>query len=330
MKALNQRVNRILDTLRAAPAVEAAATSASLPGVPGDYKTELQFPEGQDDVSRRMVADSRFVSSGYFDVMRIPLLEGEGCRDREGSKGIVVNRSFARRYFSTMPPLGHHLVFGANTPFSVTGEIRGIVADAREQGLSAEPMPTAYWCVSAPMPDPHYLVRTRGEPMMMADTLRRAILQVEPSRSVFDLMPLQAHLSDAFAEGRLRTILLTMFALTAVSLACIGLYGTLSYFVAQRRREIALRLALGAVRRQIARRYVGQGLRLAVLGCGCGLILAVGAGRLLSGMLYGVSSFDALTIAGVLALMLFVAGFAALLPAWRASRTDPMQVLRDE
>jgi len=84
------------------------------------------------------------------------------------------------------------------------------------------------------------------------------------------------------------------------------------------------------VRRQIARRYVGQGLRLAVLGCGCGLILAVGAGRLLSGMLYGVSSFDALTIAGVLALMLFVAGFAALLPAWRASRTDPMQVLRDE
>jgi len=119
-----------------------------------------------------------------------------------------VNRSFARRYFSTMPPLGHHLVFGANTPFSVTGEIRGIVADAREQGLSAEPMPTAYWCVSAPMPDPHYLVRTRGEPMMMADTLRRAILQVEPSRSVFDLMPLQAHLSDAFAEGRLRTILL--------------------------------------------------------------------------------------------------------------------------
>jgi len=330
MKALNQRVNRILDTLRAAPAVEAAATSASLPGVPGDYKTELQFPEGQDDVSRRMVADSRFVSSGYFDVMRIPLLEGEGCGDREGSKGIVVNRSFTRRYFSTMPPLGHHLVFGANTPFSVTGEIRGIVADAREQGLNAEPMPTAYWCVSAPMPDPHYLVRTRGEPMMMADTLRRAILQVEPSRSVFDLMPLQAHLSDAFAQGRLRTILLTMFALTAVSLACIGLYGTLSYFVAQRRREIGLRLALGAVRRQIARRYVGQGLRVAVLGCGCGLILAVGAGRLLSGMLYGVSSFDALTIAGVLALMLFVAGFAALLPAWRASRTDPMQVLRDE
>lgn len=166
--------------------------------------------------------------------------------------------------------------------------------------------------------------------MLMADTLRRAILQIEPSRSVFDLMPLQAHLSDAFADSRLRTILLTMFALTAVSLACIGLYGTLSYFVTQRRREIGLRLALGAVRLQIARRYILQGLRVASVGCIVGLILAAATGKLLSGMLYGVSTFDAMTFGGVLFLMFFVAGFAALLPAWRASHTDPMQVLREE
>jgi putative ABC transport system permease protein len=330
LKGLKQRVDRTLEALRAVPGVEGAATSAALPGVTGDYKAELQLPEGQDDISRKVVADNRFVSPGYFDVVRIPLLEGEPCSEREGQKVVIVNRSFVRRYFSTMPPIGHHLVFGAGTLFAVTGEIRGIVGDAREEGLNAEPMPAAYWCVSAPTPDPHYLIRTHGEPMVMADTLRRAILRVEPSRSVFDLMPLQAHLSDAFAEGRLRTILLTMFALTAVSLACVGLYGTLSYFVTQRRREIGLRLALGAGRQQIARRYVLQGLRVASLGCLCGLVLAAAAGKLLSGMLYGVSSFDAMTFAGVLLLMFFVAACAALLPAWRASRTDPMQVLREE
>ncbi len=248
MKALTQRVNRTLDTLRAVPGVEGAATSATLPGVPGEFQTELKFPEAQDDASRTIRADSRFVSTGYFNVMRIPLLEGEACRDTEGSTGVVVNRSFARRFFSTMPAIGHHLVFGANTPFSVTGEIRGIVADAREQGINSEPMPTLTGASARRVPDPHYLVRTHGDPLAMAGTLRRSILQVEPARSVFDLMPLRSHLSDAFAEDRLRTILLSMFALTAVSLACVGLYGTLSYFVTLRRREIGLRLALGAVR----------------------------------------------------------------------------------
>jgi putative ABC transport system permease protein len=330
LKGLKQRVDRTLDGLRAVPGVEGAATSAALPGVTGDYKAELQLPEGQDDISRKVVADNRFVSPGYFDVVRIPLLEGEGCSEKEGQKVVIVNRGFVRRYFSTVPPIGHHLVFGAGTPFTVTGEIRGVVGDAREEGLNSEPMPAAYWCVSAPTPDPYYLVRTRGEPMAMSDTLRRAILQVEPTRSVFDLMPLQAHINDAFAEGRLRTILLSMFALTAVSLACIGLYGTLTYLITLRHREIGLRLALGAMRSQITTRYLSQGLKVALIGCACGLVMAVASARLLSGMLYGVSSFDARTFAGVIALVLFVAGCAAFVPALKASRTDPMNALREE
>jgi putative ABC transport system permease protein len=330
LKGLTQRVDRTLDALRAVPGVEGAATAAALPGVTGDFKTELQFPEGGDDISRRVVADNRFVSPGYFDVMRIPMLEGETCRETEGNPVVLVNRSFVRRYFSTTPPLGHHLVFGADTPFSLTGEIRGVVADAREQALNTEPMPAVYWCVSAPLPDPHYLVRTRGDPMALADTLRRAILQVEPTRSAFDLMPLEAHISDAFAEGRLRTMLLTMFALTAVSLACIGLYGTLTYLVTLRHREIGLRLALGAMRSQITRRYLAQGLRVALIGCACGLVMAIASARLFSGMLYGVSSLDGKTFAGVIALVVLVAGSAAFVPAFRASRTDPMNVLREE
>jgi ABC-type antimicrobial peptide transport system permease subunit len=121
-----------------------------------------------------------------------------------------------------------------------------------------------------------------------------------------------------------------MFALTAVSLACIGLYGTLTYLITLRHREIGLRLALGAMRSQITTRYLMQGLRVALIGCACGLLMAVASARLLAGMLYGVSNFDAKTFGGVIALVLFVAGFAAFVPAFRASRTDPMNVLREE
>jgi putative ABC transport system permease protein len=150
----------------------------------------------------------------------------------------------------------------------------------------------------------------------MAETLRREIHQLEPNRSVFGMMPLTEHLSDAFAENRLRTLLLSLFALTAVSLACIGIYGT--------------RLALGALRSQIARRFLMQGMSVAIAGCAAGVLLAAGLGRLLAEMLYGVSSLDPSTFLGVIVLVLAVAALASLAPAIRAARVNPMQVLRDE
>ncbi len=330
LKGMTQRINRILDALRAVPGVEGAATSSSLPGVPDLYQTEVKIVEGEQDERHKVVANGRFISSGYFAVMHIPMLEGGPCRQDENVPGFLVNRSFIQRYFAAGKGLGHHLLLGGGTPYATTGEILGIAGDAREQGLSSDPIPTVYWCKSAPSPDPHFLVRTRAEPTAMADTLRRVIHQVEPGRAVFDLMPLEDHLSDAYAENRLRTILLTLFALTAVSLACIGLYGTLSYFVTVRQREIGLRLAMGAMRQQIAQRFLFQGLRVSLIGCVCGLTLAAVAGRLLSGMLFGVSSFDLVTLAAVVLVILIVASMAALIPALRASRTDPMRVLREQ
>src|SRR5262249_21974803 len=147
---------------------------------------------------------------------------------------------------------------------------------------------------------------------------------------VFDVEPLTERLTESFAEDRLRTILLSVFAATAVSLACLGLYGTLSYFVSMRRREIGLRIALGALRQQIARRFLVQGLRVTAAGSIFGLALAAASARLLSGMLYGVSSFDLMTFSEVVVLMLIVATLATIVPAARAARTDPMQVLREE
>ena len=329
MKALTQRVDRTLDALRSVPGVEAAATSATVPGVPTQYQIEMKLAEGGLEPGRKMMVESRFVSPGYFKTMQIPLLAGEPCRETPANAGAVVNRSFANIYLPGSTVIGHHLV-AADNAFLGPGEIRGIVGDAREEGINHAPVPTVYWCGSAPDPDPHYLIRTRAEPMTMAQTLRRKIHEIEPARSVFDIMPLTDHLSDAFADTRLRTVLLTFFALTAVSLACLGLYGTVSYFVNIRRREVGLRLALGALCRQVVWQFFLEALGVAVLGCIGGLALAAVFSRLLAGMLYGVSPSDATTLVGVVFLILAVAAGASILPAARAARIDPMQVLREE
>ena len=135
---------------------------------------------------------------------------------------------------------------------------------------------------------------------------------------------------DASVENRLRTTLLSLFAATALALACIGLYGTLSYLTRLRQREVGVRLALGALRRQIVGRFLAQGLRVALIGCVAGLALGLTLSHLIAGMLYGVSALDPATYAGVVALILLVAAAASLIPALRAAHTDPVKVLRDE
>jgi putative ABC transport system permease protein len=329
MPGLTQRIDRTLDTLRAISGVENAATAAVLPGVPSDHRIELKFSEGAVDPAHKILAEIRFVSPSYFATMHIPLLAGDLCRQKLDGSEILVNRSFADTYLLAPAPLGRHIGFVDRT-FLVPGEIRGIVGNAREAGLNREPSPTLYWCLSAPDPDPYYLVRTHTAPMVSAEAIRYKIHEIAPDRSVFDVTPLAEHLESAFAEDRLRRVLLTFFAATAISLACIGLYGTLNYSVSTRQREIGLRLALGALRPQLVRQFFVQGLRVAAVGCGVGLLLAAASTRLLSGMLYGVSPSDFTTFASVVAIVLLVAAMASLIPSLRASRVEPMDVLREE
>src|SRR5229473_3054515 len=348
-KRLTQRIDRTLDELRGVPSVEAAGASATVPGVPSQYQTELRFTEGDQDPEHKMVTESRFITPGYFATMKIPLLSGELCReprfistpaDPTGTQHteatalqVLVNRSFADTYPAGSTVIGHHLQ-AVDNPFlrpRDIGEVRGIVGDAREEGMNRPPSPTVYWCFGAPGgPDPFYLVRTHAEPLAMAKTLREKIHEIEPARSVFNIMPLEEHLDEAFAENRLRTVLLAFFAATAVSLACVGLYGTLSYSVSIRRREVGLRLALGALQGQIVKQFLLQGLGVALLGCVAGWVLAAVFGRVLSGMLYGVTSSDVPTLTAVVLLVLVVAAVASLVPAIRAARVEPMNVLRDE
>jgi putative ABC transport system permease protein len=324
-----QLVTRILDGLRATPGIQNAATVYSLPGVPGEYQIEVKTLEGRAETEPKMLAQGRWVTPGYFATMGIPLVAGEPCRDGGTTAAAMVNRTFVNSYFAGSQALGRHLV-QTGTIYSGQGEVRGIVGDARETGLDREPPPTVYWCATNIAPGSFFLVRTHGEPKAMAETVRRKLHEFEPRRSTYDLTPLSDHISDAYAEHRLRTILLVFFAITAVSLACVGLYGTLSYLVNLRRREVALRLALGAMRAQVVRQFLGLGVRVAVFGCVAGLLLATGFARLLSGMLFGVSANDAVTAGGVLAIVLAVTVMASLIPAIRAARVEPMQALREE
>jgi hypothetical protein len=239
---------------------------------------------------------------------------------------VVVNGAFVTRYLSDRAtPIGLHVREGGRQ----ASRIVGVVGDARERGLDQEPGPTVYWCLSAAMPIPYFVIRTRSEPASLADDVRLLIKDLEPLRAVYDMAPLDERIGDAFAENRLRMVLLSLFAAAALSLACIGLYGTLSYGISLRRREVGLRLALGAMRRTIVGHFLARALSVVALACVGGMLLYGAFARLLAGMLFGVSPADPLTLLGVTAIVMAVATLAVLIPATRAAFLDPVRVLRD-
>jgi putative ABC transport system permease protein len=328
MAALKRRVLTSLESLRAIPGVVAAATAVSLPGVSFQFDTELRVVEGAADAGRKITARNRFVSSGYFDALAIPMLSGTECDDDAPERTLVINRSFEALYLSGRTARGSHV---QEVTSGRTGTIIGVAGDAREQGLNEPPAPTIYWCASAPNPMPVFLVRTQtNDPATMAETIRRTIHQLEPGRAVYELRPLEQRLADTMAENRLRTVLLASFAVSAALLAAVGLYGTLGYIVSIRRREIGVRMAMGARRTTTMLQFLKQGIAVTLLGCAAGLWLSAVLGRGLVGMLYGVTASDPSTFAIVIGLMIAVGALASVWPALRAARIDPIQALRQE
>jgi ABC-type antimicrobial peptide transport system permease subunit len=166
--------------------------------------------------------------------------------------------------------------------------------------------------------------------MQLVETVRARLNEVEPLRSVYDIAPLDARIVDVYAQNRLRTFLLTLFSVTALALACLGIYGTLSYIVSLRRREVGLRVALGARESNIVNQFLAKALRVVGIASVAGLVLSLAFGRVLSSMLYGVSPQDPMTFGAVVLVVVGAAALAAFLPAARAARTDPMQALREE
>jgi predicted permease len=327
------RIDTTLDELAALPNVDAVATSWTLPGAPGPYQLEFAVA-GRPATEPPVTAAWRTVSPGYFSAMEIRLLDGEHCRSlpagihRPGAPlDVMVNRSFADRYFRGRSPIGSHVSWDNG---SLAGRIAGVVGDARELGIDQATAPTVYACDSAPNPFPWFIARTKGDRAAIGVAVRQRLAQLEPLRSVYDMAPLDERIGDAYAQNRLRTWLLTFFALTALGLVCTGIYGTLSYAVSLRRREVALRLALGAVRRTVAHQLMTTSLRVVGAAAVCGLVLALLFAQTLATMLYGVSPVDPATLTGVLVVVVAVAFIAALIPAARAAFVQPMRALRED
>jgi putative ABC transport system permease protein len=331
---LVQRVNTTLDELVRLPGIEGAGTSWTLPGAPGPYQTEFEQLDGPREAEQQLLAGWRTVSPGYFDVMQIPLVEGGLCRSRltgihrpGPSMDLMVNRRFADRYFAGRSPIGTQLSWENG---SLAGRVVGVVSDVRELGIDHETVPTVYACDNAPNPFPWIVVRTSGAPSALAVSVRQRLSQIEPLRSVYDLAPLDEHIGNAYEQNRLRTWLLTLFATTALLLTCAGVYGTLSFAVDLRRREVALRLALGALRRTVVHQLMATTICVVGVAAACGLALALLFTQNLSSMLYGVTPADPPTLAGVLVVVIGVALLAAVIPAVRATVVQPIRVLREE
>lgn len=329
---LTRRIDTTIEALLSVPGVERAATTMALPGIPSEFAVTVTLAEADAGAAAAISVDRRVVSPEYFATMGIPLVDGELCRRTStgAASEVMINRAFAARHLSSWPsPIGLH--FNNTSGNAPPGRIVGVVGNAREQGLDREPQPAIYRCQSTPGPTPYFLVRTAAAtPAALAQDIRLKIKELEPLRAVYDFAPLPERIDEAFAQNRLRTLLLAGFAAAAVTLAGIGLYGTLGYIVGLRRREIGLRFALGAARGAIARQFLGQVMVVVAIGCVAGLALSMAFARSLSGMLYGVTPADPLTILTVLLAVLLIGALAAAGPAARAAFFDPMQMLREE
>jgi putative ABC transport system permease protein len=271
------------------------------------------------------------IAGDYFQAMAIPLKAGRLPTAREmwdERRVIVVNESFARHVYPGRDAIGRRIRTDKGQPWL---DIIGIVGDVRQKRLDDPPKPEVYTTYAAmPMPFLTVVTRTSGAPERTQDVVRSVVHRADAGLAIANLTSLDEYVGARVADRRFALSLLGLFALLAVGLGAMGIYGVMSYSVAQRRREIAIRLALGAEPGGVRAMVVRDGLGIVVAGTMGGLLAAAIAGRLMRGLLFGVGGFDVLTYLSVPLALLSVAALAAWLPARRASRVDAMTTLRGE
>jgi predicted permease len=275
----------------------------------------------------------RAADPGYFSTLQIPLVNGRffSSEDRIGHpKTVIVSQQLAQQYFPGENPLGKHLHMVAYGDADY--EIVGVVADTLHQ-VGQPSKPTMYFPILNGQSGPGgaiLIVRTASDPLAFSVPIQKQIAQLDPELPVSDVLTLQQIIERSLGNASLSASLVLAFAVLSLMLASVGLYGVLSYLTTQRTGEIGVRLALGAQREQVVRLMLVDGLRPAFYGLVLGLAASAGAVRLIESMLYGTRPLDPTIFAGVAATLLVVAALACLIPAWRASRIDPMQALRME
>lgn len=320
---------RTLERLRAIPGVESAALGIVTPAdADADYPA-AEFTIDGRDTRDHYFAVARNVSADYFKTLRIPVLQGETCRDDvrpDARPAVLVNQSFANQYFPGETPIGHHIV-GPRLP----GEIIGVVGDAREQNLAKDAQPVVYWCGLLPFyPAAAQLIRVQPGRGVTITNIREAIREIEPGRAVYAAASLPEVLARSLSQPRLNAILLGLFAAMALALAAVGLFGMLAQFVAQKRREIGLRMALGAQPTQVFGQVLRYSASTTGIGITVGLAVALGLTRFIAALVFGIESRDPMTFAIVPLVIVVVAGTATMIPARRAVGIDPVTALRDE
>jgi putative ABC transport system permease protein len=283
------------------------------------------------------VANVRVVGPDYFAEMSIPLRVGRlfNAQELAEEKHVaIINQSFAQKYLHGTNPLGQKAVIYMKSDAeseSQPSEIIGVVGDVHQLGLDTTPEPTVYW------PHPELvmsgmtiLVRSSNDPLAALSTIRNQLQQMDPELPMAAVATMDQLLADSLSRSRFTMLLLGIFAVVALVLAAVGIYGLIAYSVTQRTQELGIRIALGAERRDVLRLVFVQGTRLTLLGVAIGVLGALALSRLLGSLLFGVSATDPLTFAGVACLLVVVALLACFFPARRATRVDPMVALRYE
>jgi len=331
---LNAFNEALLERVRSMPGVHAAALGTTLPGGGWGGNDAFTIPE-HAPVKPGAAPDALFrrADPGYFSALQIPLLSGRffTSHDRAGHPNtIIISRELARQYFPGEYPVGKHI---RDTPRGNTEyEIIGVVADTLYQ-VGQPAKPTMYFPTLEGETNglPFTLVvRTESSPLALSLPVQKEIARLDPQLPVSDVLTLQQIIERSLGNVSLSVSLVLAFAVLSLLLASIGLYGVLSYLTTQRTAEIGIRMALGAERKQVLRLMLGDGLRPVLYGLVLGLAASAAAVRFIQSMLYETPPLDPAIYAAVAATLLGVAALSCAIPAWRASRTDPMQALRTE
>jgi putative ABC transport system permease protein len=319
--------------LAAVPGVQSVGASIGPPftGARIGFSFEI---EGRPATSpaAQPAASYRAISPGYFQTLGVPLLKGRDFTDRDNSEApgvVIINQSFARGFFPNEDPLGKRLDIGDG--YNRMREIVGVVGDTRANSLK-EPAPAEMYVVYLQRPWQwiRYAVRASADPESLASSIRAAVWSVDKDVPVNDLKTMERLIAETTAEPRFYLILLGVFAAVALTLSAVGVYGVMSYSVAQRRHEIGVRMALGARAADVLKLITGQGMTLALTGVALGLIASYGLTRLMKEMLFEISPTDPPTFIVITFLLAGVALLACWIPARRATKVDPLAALRNE
>jgi predicted permease len=325
----------LLEQVRAMPGVRAAALGSGVPGAGAGEDDAFTIPEQPPIAQSTALPDAlyRRVDPGYFSALQIQLLKGRffTSDDRIGHpKTVIISHQLEQQYFPGQSPLGKHLHV---VPYGDADfEIVGVVADTLYQ-VGQPSRPVMYYPVLSGSSGPGGLtlvVRTASDPLAMSVPVEKEIAALDPELPVSNVQTMQQAIGDSLGNTSFSATLVLSFAVLSLVLASVGLYGVLSYLMTQRTTELGVRMALGAQRDQVLRLMLFDGLRPAIIGLALGALASAGITQLIGSMLYDTRPLDPLVYVTVTLSLLMVATLASMIPAWRASRLDPMQALRAE